>query len=194
MDAAAIFERVSARFPDDVSDFTPAVEKDGPRDAFFRVKPTALLAVFRQLRDDESLRFDFLQNLTAVDWPKQDRIEVVYHLHSYTHRHEIVVKVALPRAAPRVSSIASLYKIADWLEREQYDLLGVIFEGHPDLRRLLLPDDWVGHPMRKDWKEPKSYRGMPTTRHSPIDLIGLYDKEHAPRPAAPPPKPEGDAS
>src|SRR5439155_15186799 len=122
-------------------------------------------------------RCDFLQNLTAVDWAKAGVLQVVYHLFSYAHRHEVVVKVDLPRDRPRVPSVAALWKNADWLEREQYDLLGVVFEGHPDLRRLLMPDDWVGHPMRKDYREAAEYRGMPTTRPSAFDLLLAYDKK-----------------
>jgi NADH-quinone oxidoreductase subunit C len=133
----------------------------------------------RFLRDDEALRFEFLANLTAVDWPKLQRIECVYHLFSYAHRHEVTVKVYLPRGNPRAPSVAGLWHCADWLEREQYDLLGVVFDGHPDLRRLLMPDDWVGHPMRKDYGEASEYRGMPTTRPSPIALLLDFDKNHA---------------
>ena len=96
---------------------------------------------------------------------------MVYHLYSYPLRHEAVLKVSVPRDRPRLPSAADLWHNANWLEREQYDLLGVVFDGHPDLRRLLLPDDWVGHPMRKDYQEAAEYRGMPTTRPSPMDLL-----------------------
>lgn len=194
MDAAAVFEAVVARFGEAVHGFTPAVDKDGPRDAFFLVRESSIAEVTRFLRDEPALRFDFLANLTAVDWPKREVIEVVYHLVSYPHRHEIVMKTELPRRDPRVPSVSGLYKIANWLEREQYDLLGVVFEGHPDLRRLLMPDDWVGHPMRKDFREPKAYRGMPTSRPSPIELLHLYDQTHAPKPAPPAPKPDGGST
>jgi NADH-quinone oxidoreductase subunit C len=119
-------------------------------------------------------------------------IELVYHLFSYVHRHAICVKVDLPRATPRAPTVVPVWPTANWLEREQYDLLGVVFEGHPDLRRLLMPDDWVGHPMRKDFHEPKSYRGMLTTRPSPMDLLQTYDRAHKPTaPSADPAKPEG---
>lgn len=214
---SAIFEVLSARFGEAVYGFTPAVEahvspganeapkdtakealkdaaKDGPRDAFLRVLSARLLEVLQALRDEPDLRFDFLQNLTAVDWPETGkaggaapRIELVYHLYSYPHRHEIVVKVDLPRISPRAPSAVRLWPVANWLEREQFDLLGVIFDGHPDLRRLLLPDDWVGHPMRKDYREAAGYRGMPTTRPSPIDLLLAYDQAHRPpKPGAEP--------
>jgi NADH-quinone oxidoreductase subunit C len=170
----------------DLVEAAPADAKDGPRDPYFRAAPERIVEVLRTLRSEPDLRCDFLQNLTAVDWPRQPlggatgAIEVVYHLHSYQHRHEVVVKTSVARQSPRLPSIAGLWRNADWLEREQYDLLGVIFEGHPDLRRLLLPDDWVGHPMRKDYAEAAEYRGMPTTRPSPLDMLLRYDKKDAP--------------
>ncbi|MES1172443.1 MAG: NADH-quinone oxidoreductase subunit C [Bacteroidota bacterium] len=211
MDARAIFERALALAGATVFDFqeaAPRDAKDGPRDPCFRADGARVVEVMRALRDDAGLRFDFLQNLTAVDWLKRDVIEVVYHLFSYAHRHSACIKVELPRAAPRVPSVAAVWPTANWLEREQYDLLGVVFEGHPDLRRLLMPDDWVGHPMRKDFHEPKSYRGMPTSRPSSMDLLAAYDRAHvakaevATKPgggapaaaAARPPAPSEDAS
>jgi NADH-quinone oxidoreductase subunit C len=130
----------------------------------------------RFVRDEPDLRFDFLQNLTAIDWIKQDQMQSVYHLYSYPHRHELCVKVDLPREAPRVPSVAGVWRNADWLEREQFDLLGIVYEGHPDLRRLLMPDDWIGHPMRKDYREAAEYRGMATTRTSPIEMLLSYDR------------------
>jgi len=202
MQAREIFDHLVPLVGDAVFSFEEAVAKDGPRDACFHVRADSVAQVMAHLRDDPALRFDFLQNLTAVDWIKRDVIEAVYHLYSYSHRHTICVKADLPRGAPRVGTVARLWPTADWLEREQYDLLGVVFEGHPDLRRLLMPDDWVGHPMRKDFREPKSYRGMLTSRPSPMDLLQTYDRAHVPKPTAVtvtsatepgagPPKPEG---
>lgn len=179
MDPRAIFDVLAARFGEDVHGFVAAAEagaKDGPRDPFFFVKGERLIEVMTALRDDPALRCDFLQNVTAVDWIKDGAFHVVYHLFSYAHRHEVVVKVTVPRERPRLPSVAALWKNADWLEREQFDLLGVVFEGHPDLRRLLMPDDWVGHPMRKDYREAAEYRGMPTTRPSAFDLLLAHDK------------------
>ena len=171
----------------------------GSREACIRVAPGArasLPALMRRLRDDAPLAFDFLQNLTAVDWIKRDAMEVVYHLFSYPHRHTIAVKIDVPRGDARVPSVAAVWPTADWMEREQFDLLGVVFEGHPDLRRLLMPDDWAGHPMRKDYHEPKAYRGMPTSRPSPLDLLQTYDRAHPGAPPVPTPAPrrndEGD--
>ena len=109
---------------------------DGPRDPCFCARPERIAAVMLALRDDLDLRFDFLQNLTAVDWIKRNTIEIVYHLFSYPHRHSACVKVDVPRATPRLPSVSAIWPTANWHEREQFDLLGVVFEGHPDLRRL----------------------------------------------------------
>lgn len=170
-----------------VSEAKPPAAKppEGPpvaRDAGFCVRPERIAELCAFLRDDPQLRFDFLQSLTAIDWPKRDVQEVVYHLFSYRHRHSIVVKTAVPRRTPRLPSVAAIWPTANWQEREQFDLLGVVFEGHPDLRRILMPDDWVGHPMRKDFQEPKSYRGMPTSRPSPLELLKAYDRAHGTAP------------
>lgn len=120
--------------------------------------------------------FDFLQNLTAVDWIKEERIELVYHLWSYARRVGCVVKIDVPRAQPEAPSVAEVWRAANWHEREQFDLLGVTFTGHPDLRRILLPEDWPGHPMRKDYVEAASYRGMPTTRANTLELLPIWDQ------------------
>jgi|SRR5688572_13499190 len=194
MQAKAIYEKIAALFGDAVSDYT---EGGGAKDPFFKVKGDKLVDVMRTLRDDAELHFDYLQNLTAVDWLKQDIMQVVYHLYSYDKRHEIVVKVDVPRKDPVVPSVVELWPTANWLEREQYDLLGVAFSGHPELKRLLMPDDWVGHPMRKDYKEAAEYRGMSTTRYSPLELLVAFDKANPQveggRPVAAP-KPEKPAA
>ncbi|MBI5482242.1 MAG: NADH-quinone oxidoreductase subunit C [Deltaproteobacteria bacterium] len=166
------YDLLVATFGEIVSDFT---EGSGIKDPFCRVKPERLLEVMRTLRDHPALQFDFLESITAVDWPKSSEIQLVYHLFSYPLRHDFVLKVTLGREAPNVASLAALWDSADWLEREQYDLMGVVFAGHPDLRRLLLPEDWDGHPLRKDYRQPAEYRGMRTTRPSPLDLLPAFD-------------------
>jgi NADH-quinone oxidoreductase subunit C len=178
MEARGIFDVAAALLGDVVFDFQDAVPKDGPRDPCFHARAEQIVALMNTLRDERTLKFDFLQNLTAVDWIKRDAIEVVYHLYSYRYRHSACVKVEVPRLKPRLPSVTEIWPTANWLEREQFDLLGVVFDGHPDLRRILMPDDWVGHPMRKDFHEPKSYRGMPTSRPSPIELLATYDRAH----------------
>ncbi len=181
MDVQSIFNQLTQTFGEAVYGFT-AEAKDITKDAFFKVKAERWLQIAQALRDDKNLAFDFLQNVTAVDWIKQARIDVVYHLYSYSLRHSCVVKIELPRDKPEVPSVAGLWKAADWNEREQFDLFGVSFIGHPDLRRILMPDDWIGFPMRKDFKEPEQYRGMNTTRPSTLELLPFYDKANAPKP------------
>jgi NADH-quinone oxidoreductase subunit C len=111
---------------------------------------------------EPELLFDNLMCLSAVDYPKQDppRLEVVYNLLSYEHGHAFVLKVHLPRKTPEVETVEAVWRIANWHEREAYDLFGITFTGHSDLRRIMLPDDWEGHPLRKDWEDPELYNGM----------------------------------
>jgi NADH-quinone oxidoreductase subunit C len=176
MEAAQIFGLLESTFPGGVSDFTPAAA--GVRDAFCKVAPGRLVEVCNFLKQDTRTRFDFLQCVTGLDYPREEKLVSVYHLFSYKHRHEFVLKVELPRAQPSCPSVTGIWKTANWNEREQYDLVGIHYTGHPDLRRLLMPDDWVGHPMRKDYKEADAYRGMATTRYSVLELLSAYDKEH----------------
>ncbi len=104
------------------------------------------------LKEAPEAAFDFLACLTAVDrWPSEPRFEIVYHLRSLSAGHRLVVKVRLPGDFPAAPSVTDLWAAADWFEREAFDLLGITFTGHPDLRRLLLPPDWEGHPLRKDY-------------------------------------------
>jgi NADH-quinone oxidoreductase subunit C len=116
------------------------------------VGPDDLVAVVRALRDTSGLAFTFLADLTAVDWwPREPRFEVVYHLASFDPPARLRLKVRVPGSAPRVPTLKTLWLSADWLEREVWDLFGIEFDGHGDLRRLLMPDDWDGHPLRKDY-------------------------------------------
>jgi NADH-quinone oxidoreductase subunit C len=110
----------------------------------------ALLPTLERLRSDPETAFDLLVQVTATDWPGRDpRFWLSYDLYSTVHRHRLRLKVGLPEADPRAPSAVAVYPTADWHEREVYDLFGVVFEGHPDLRRILLPEDWEGHPLRK---------------------------------------------
>ena len=102
-------------------------------------------------------------------------MEVVYHLYSYRHDHLFVLKVLLPRDDAAVPTVENVWAVANWHEREAYDMFGIVFEGHSDLRRILLPDDWVGHPLRKDWVDPEFYNGMhvkPTPQMAERALAG----------------------
>jgi NADH-quinone oxidoreductase subunit C len=131
----------------------------------FAVVPVKLWKKTCQLaRDDLDLSFNFLRSLCGVDRPDDGKIEVVAHLFSYRNRHALVLKTLADRNEPRLESVAHVWPAAAWHERETYDLLGVHFDGHPDLRRIILPEDWVGHPLRKDYKELDNYNGIPTSR------------------------------
>jgi NADH-quinone oxidoreductase subunit C len=111
-----------------------------------------LVEVARVLRDHPALRFALLADVTAVDvHPREPRFELVYHLVSIEHRQRLRLKVRLPGDAARVATLTSVWPAANWLEREVWDLFGIVFEGHPDPRRLLMPEDWEGFPLRKDY-------------------------------------------
>lgn len=159
MTAKEIYERARELCPDGVGDLDEEC-----MDPFFKVDAANLKQLLLALRDDAALKFDVLSDLTAVDLPKEDVIQVVYHLYSYESRTQIVVKADLDRAAPRIATVEDIWKVANWFEREVFDLFGVLFEGHSDLRRILLPEDWVGYPLRKDFVEQEEYDGISTER------------------------------
>ena len=144
---------------------------EGAAQPWVTVAPDSLLDVLTYLRDDPALAFGCLDCLTVTDLLDEGQMEVVYHLYSYEQKHLFVVKSRTGRDEPEVPSVTGIWPAANWYEREIYDLFGVNFTGHPDLRRLLLPEDWQGHPMLKDWQEQPFYNGMPTTRENPLDLL-----------------------
>jgi NADH-quinone oxidoreductase subunit C len=147
-------------------------------DPFVVIEPGDLVDICRFLRDDPRLRFELLNCISGVDYLEPDakkapkagfepHVEVVYHLQSFTHKHRFVLKIILPRwkegnegQLPEVPSVTSIWAAADWHEREVYDLSGIFFTGHPDLCRILLSEDWVGHPLRKDYEFPLEYHGI----------------------------------
>jgi NADH-quinone oxidoreductase subunit C len=114
--------------------------------------PEQIGALTRALRDRADLRFDFLAELTATDfWPREPRYEVVYILVSTVHRHRLRLKVRLPGVDAHLATVTDVWPAANWLEREVWDLFGIVFDRHPDPRRLLMPEDWEGYPLRKDY-------------------------------------------
>jgi NADH-quinone oxidoreductase subunit C len=135
---------------------------------FVRVSTESLLAICQFLKEDPRCWMDFLECLSGVDLgATADKVQVVYHLWSIPHNHRLVVKVEAPRSGsahesglPVVPSVAQIWRTANWHEREAFDLVGIFFEGHPDLRRILLPEDWEGHPLRKDYKTADSYHDV----------------------------------
>ena len=112
-----------------------------------------LAEAMRALRDDEELRFECCLSVSGVHYPDDSGAElhVVYHLQSMTHNRRLRVETAAPASDPHVESVVATYPAADWHERETWDMFGVVFDGHPHLTRILMPDDWVGHPGRKDY-------------------------------------------
>jgi NADH-quinone oxidoreductase subunit C len=148
-------------------------------DPFVSVEPAKLVEVSTFLRDDARLKFEMLNDISGVDYLEPDpkkapkagfepHIEVVYHLSSFSFPgRRFTVKLVLPRwkdgqvgELPEVPTLCGVWKTADWQEREVYDLIGVKFIGHPNLVRILLGDDWVGHPLRKDYEFPLEYHGI----------------------------------
>jgi NADH-quinone oxidoreductase subunit C len=182
MTTSEIHEGLKARFGDDVG--VPAPTKGDP---WLTVKAARLVEVCAWLKGTPGLEFDLCEDLTAVDWPKRNGIEVVVHLLSVKHRHAVKLKGEADRAAPVVPSLTPVWKTADWFEREVYDLFGVTFTGHPDLRRIMLPDDWVGHPLRKDYQEAGGWHGIDNVRENPlVELKRLDDARKAEKASAAP--------
>lgn len=137
---------------------------------------TRFLEIMRFLRENAELQFDFLRSVTGVDYPDQKVIASVYHLYSYEKGHAHVVKFLCDRERPEVPTVEQLWPTANWFERESYDLLGIVYLGHSDLRRIMLPDDWVGFPLRKDYVEEADYHGIGTTRASPLEAFRMMDE------------------
>lgn len=127
------------------------------------IAPSAWREVASFMKDEPDLAFDWLACLSGVDYVAEDQLGVVVDLWSTAHQHRFAVKIILPRTEPHVPSVADLWPAANWHEREAYDLLGIVFDGHPDLRRILLADDWQGHPLRKDYVFPRQVNGIPAS-------------------------------
>jgi NADH-quinone oxidoreductase subunit C len=159
--AAELADRVRALHPDVLvarDEVTAFVDRD------------ELLGSLDRLAEDDALSLDSLSSVTATDWPgREPRFWVAYELYSSVHRHRLRIKVGLPQDDPRVPSVMSRFPTADWHEREVYDFYGIEFTGHPDLRRILLPEGWEGWPLRKD----EELGGVPTRYHGatipPVD-------------------------
>jgi NADH/F420H2 dehydrogenase subunit C len=128
-------------------------------DLSIRVERAAIRDVLAALRDDPETRYDMLTDLAGVDWLGQEpRFEVVYHLYSISKKHRARIRIGVPEDDPVVDSVVSVYRGADWFERECYDLLGILFRGHPFLRRILTHDEFQGHALRKDYDQLQRWR------------------------------------
>jgi len=147
MNLATVVDRVKQKFPESVSGVSVFREE-----TTLQVRPEDILSLCRFLHDDPELAFDFLIDLCGVDdLPREPRFQVVYHLASTKTRLRLRLKAFLPAAHPQIASVFSVWKAADWLEREAFDMFGIVFAGHPDLRRILLTPEWQGFPLRKDY-------------------------------------------
>jgi NADH-quinone oxidoreductase subunit C len=150
-----ILDTLKGKFGDAIVD----AKLDGVHDPWIKIAPDRIRDVALVLRDDEKMQFDTLMLLSGVDYTG-GKLGVTYHCHSMKLNHKITLKVEVTAEKPNVQSVESVWKTANWHEREAFDMIGIIFDGHPDLRRILMPDDWEGHPLRKDYTVPEFYQGM----------------------------------
>jgi len=147
IDHETLLARLQATFGDAVTS-APAMRSG---ESVFHVAGNRIADVALWLRDDSESAFTFLENLCGVDYlGRTPRFEVVYHLLSMKHRQRICLKVGLPEAQPHVPTLTGVWQTANYQEREAYDMFGIVFDGHPNPERILMPDDWHGHPQRKD--------------------------------------------
>ncbi|MEW6117553.1 MAG: NADH-quinone oxidoreductase subunit C [Nitrospirota bacterium] len=148
MDPKEIAEKIKDRYPTEVKEI-----REFRGQVSVTVKKDRIKEMMRFLYETPELYFNFLEDLGGVDYlgKKEPRFEVVYHLYSMRHGHMIRIKAEVPEDDCTIDSVVDIWAGANWHERECYDLLGVVFNGHPDPRRILLPEDWEGHPLRKDY-------------------------------------------
>ena len=169
--AKEIFNLLKEKFSDKVIE----LNSSSPISPYIVIDPLLIYEVGYYLRDDNELKFNSLMNLSGVDNANGEKksgddgsttiiggtLSVIYHLESTELKHKITLKVFVPRETPDVPSVSEIWRCADWHEREAYDLIGINFLNHPDLRRILMPYDWeAGYPLRKDYKNPEFYQGM----------------------------------
>ncbi len=152
MEASEVFRLIESKYTDAVK----SIDLEGTEPTT-TIEVDSIVDICNYLKSENELQFTSLVCLSGVDF--EDKMEVVYHLHSLMHNHTVTLKVELSRENPKVSSVSSVWKAADWHEREAFDMYGIVFDGHPDLRRILLPDDWEGFPLRKDHVDADKYRG-----------------------------------
>lgn len=151
-----VLKKVTKKFKDHILD-----SHDRLGDETIVIKPEGLREICEFLRDDEKMAFDFLTDITAVDYDqRKPRFEVVYHLYSMTAKHRLRIRVVVEEGEELVPSITDLWRAANWAEREVYDMYGIRFEGHPNLRRILMYPEFEGYPLRKDYPIQQSQPRM----------------------------------
>jgi NADH-quinone oxidoreductase subunit C len=149
-----ILDTLKTKFSDAILD-----SKMDALQPWIRIDSNKTREICLYLRDSDSLAFDYLSCLSGLDH-NDGKLSVVYHLASMGQQHKIVVKAQCTKENAHVQSVADVWGTANWHEREAFDMYGIVFDGHPDLRRMLMPYDWEGHPLRKDYKVPEFYNGM----------------------------------
>jgi NADH-quinone oxidoreductase subunit C len=164
MEPIEIANRIREKFPLEVADIKTFMDQ-----VFVSVKREKIIDICRYLYEDSDIRMNYLSDLCGVDYPeRQYRFEVVYNLYSLKYGHRLFIKALIPGNDPSVDSVVPIWNGANWHEREACDMYGIIFNGHPDLRRILMPDDWEGFPLRKDYplkgREGLEYRGVEDLR------------------------------
>ncbi|MBU2648322.1 NADH-quinone oxidoreductase subunit C [bacterium] len=188
MNTLEIFEQIKKN-TDAIVSFQ---EEEGPTPSIY-VRSDWVLPVLRYLKDDEALDFNVLMNHTGFHETESSKlfwhlffdisqaasgthlheeIRLFWHIYSYDKEHRVTIESSIPLGKPEIDSVVSLWKSANWLEREVYDLLGVIYQGHPDLRRIMLPEDWEGHPLRKGYVAPDLYHGVD---NSPSEITKSFE-------------------
>lgn len=150
-----INQKLKEKFGDDILEFNGEA-----LDPWIKINPERTYEIAKFLNNDMALAFDCLMCLSGLDYGAERELGVVYSLYSMKHKHRITIRVDLPRDNPKVPSVETIWRTADWHEREAYDLFGIHFEGHRDLRRILCPDDWEGYPLRKDYVVQEFYHGI----------------------------------
>ncbi len=169
MTAEEIVEQLNGAIPDVRVEIVPSIDQPT-----LNISADQIVAVCTALRDVPALRFA-CSDVTAVDWwPAEPRYHVVYHLVSIDHTVRLRLKAALGGENPHIETVCTVWPAANWLEREVFDLFGIIFDGHPDLRRVLMPEDWEGHPLRKDY--PVQIK-LPVKTTEPLEVTPEEFKE-----------------
>lgn len=154
MNAQQLHGRLREKFGESIQEYVEV-----PGDPYLRIAPEKVREICHFLREDPGLQFDLLHCVSGVDL--KDKLAAVYQLYSTKKDHsKLVLRAEVAREQPAVASVAGVWKGANWLERETYDMTGIVFEGHPDLRRILCPDDWEGYPLRKDYVVPEFYEDV----------------------------------
>ena len=150
-----ISNRLKECFPDGILEIRDA----SPADSFVKIDLKMWKEIALFLRDDPAMQFDFMMCLSGMDYGK-NTLGAVYNIYSMRQGHKINLKIDVSADIPEIPSVAEIWPTANWHEREAYDMFGIRFIGHPDMRRILMPDDWEGHPLRKDYQVAEFYNGM----------------------------------